>query len=245
MSVRYGVASSSYCGPRTVAYQPDGCIECLSFKIGEKQIFDVDFGDEVRCNARRRGCIIDYDELVSVTSFNAVPETVFGGVGSIAVSLSSYDSRSGVVKLLIDATNINLRNDEKWKIDVTVQFESGRCLKQCFQVRLIDCGSSCDTIPQSCNGPILASISNCSDGVLLLSDEAPVNTVCAVISATCDSIYTLDGTPPCEDGVSPIPLAAGVPLTLLNLQDIANFRLANADGDCHQICVSRVYRGSC
>ena len=64
MTTRYAVGGASYCGPRTVKYSPEGCVECLSMKLGETQLFEVDFVDEVRCNSRRAGCAWDYDCLL-------------------------------------------------------------------------------------------------------------------------------------------------------------------------------------
>ncbi len=247
MSVRYGVNSASYCGPRTVSYQPEGCIECLAIKIGETQIFEIDFGKEVRCNSRRVGCVIDYDEIVDVTGFNALPETVFGG-GSLAVSLKDFENRTGIVRLLVDAKDALLNPDETWSVNVTAQFESGRCLKQCFQIRLIACGTSCSvTMPETkvnCCGPILSVKSNCSEGTLFLYDEVPSGTVCVLASANCNAIYTLDGIDPLDDAANPIPVAAGVEIKLCSESEIQGFRITNADMCGSRMCVARTYRGA-
>lgn len=242
MAVRYGVADSYSCGARTVTYTPDGCVTCLPIKLGEKQIFDVDFSGEVRCNPVRIGCRYDYDELVAVTNFNAYPETTFGS-GTIQVSIQDFNERTGIVKVLVDATDPTLNPDEKWNVDVSVEMESGRCLKQCFQIRTIPCGSSCG-IPEvsSCCGPILASFIDISSGTLYLYDEAPSGVVCAEISSTCDSFYTLDGSDPNDPTSIRIPVIAGVPLKILNTTDIQNFRMAAADCTC-ECSFTRVYRG--
>ena len=246
MTVRYGVGSN-YCGPRTVEYQPDGCNECLSIKLGEVQLFEVDFGKEVKCNSRRVGCVWDYDEVVSVTAYNASPETTFGS-GSIAVTLKDFEARTGVVRLLVDAKDSQLSADEKWKINVTVEFESGRCLKQCFLIFLIPCEDVCSVqleVKPNCCGPILGVISNCNMGTLFVYDEVLQypKTVCVLVSANCDALYTLDGIDPHDDNANPIPVASGTEIKLCNSSEIQGFRLANADG-CGQICVSRTYRGS-
>jgi len=241
MSVRYGVSDASRCGARAVVYQPEGCATCLTLKLGEVQIFEIDFSDEVRCNPRRIGCSVDYDEVVNVISFSATPLTVFGGGGSITASIGDIGNRTGIVQILVDATNISLQPDEKWALNMSVSLESGRILKQCFNVRLIECGEVCLDNSPSCSGPILKSIANCGCGILHLSDEVPVGTVCAEISPACDVFYTLDGTDP--HGDSAIPLAAGNTVRIVNNSEINGFRMeAVHDGD--EICVSRTYRGS-
>lgn len=245
MAVRYGVGSTDAfgCGARTVVYQPDGCSQCLPIKIGERQIFEIDFSGEVACNARRIGCSIDYDELVSVVSFTSLPETVFGS-GTIGSSVQSFDERSGIVKMLIDATDANLQSDEKWSITLTVDLESGRRLKTCFQVRTIPCGSDCSALVcDDCNGPILASLVDCSSGILILSDETPSGTVCALVYATCDAYYTIDGSDPTDSASPRIPISAGTEKKLTG-NDIANFRMSNASGDCNDCTFTRIYRGS-
>lgn len=243
MAVRYGVADSYSCGARTVTYTPDGCMTCLPIKLGEKQIFEIDFSDEVRCRPRRVGCRTDYNELTNVITYNAVPETVFGS-GTIAVSLQDIDERGGIVRLLIDAFDPTLNPDEKFSIDVTVEMEDGRCLKQCFQIRTIACGSACN-IPEesSCCGPILATLSDVATGTLFLYDETPSGTVCVEISSTCDVFYTLNGSDPSDPANVRIPLIAGVPYKILNALDIQNFRMAAADCTC-TCTFTRIYRGS-
>lgn len=244
MAVRYGVADSYSCGARTVTYQPDGCVTCLPIKLGEKQIFEVDFSGEVRCNPVRIGCRYDYDELVQVLNFNSLPETVFGA-GTIQVSVQGTDERAGTVQILVDATDPTLNPDEKWAINITVELESGRCLKQCFQIRTIPCGSACSVADEAsaCCGPILASFIDISSGTLFLYDEAPAGVVCAEITVTCDAFYTLDGSDPTDSNSVRIPVLAGFPVKLLNAQDVQNFRMAAADCSC-ECSFTRVYRGA-
>ena len=245
MSIRYGSSTTYECGSRKVSYQPDGCVVCLPVKLGERQLFEVDFGSEVKCNPRRIGCTLDYDEIVSITSFNASPETVFGQ-GSIQVTNNGFSARSGVVSMLVDTTDPLLQSDEKWSIDVTVEFESGRLLKQCFQIRTIPCGSSgcgVDELSENnCCGNILRTVTSCSDGTFFVYDEVPAGTRCVEVSATCDTYYSLD--PDVLNGLrnAPVPLAAGIKLQLKTENDILNFRMESPSGACGEICVSRTFR---
>ena len=245
MSIRYGSSTTYECGSRKVSYQPDGCVVCLPVKLGERQLFEVDFGSEVKCNPRRIGCTLDYDEIVSITSFNASPETVFGQ-GSIQVTNNGFSARIGVVSMLVDTTDPLLQSDEKWSIDVTVEFESGRLLKQCFQIRTIPCGGQCAAeeleVKNDCCGNILKSSTNCSDGIFFVYDEAPRETRCVEVSASSDTYYSID--PDVVGGLanSPMFLSSGIKVQLKTPSDIQNFRMKSCDGDCEEICVSRVFR---
>ena len=246
MTIRYGVGGNSYCGARTVTYQPEGCAICLPIKMGEVQLFEVDFSSEVRCSPTRVGCLIDYNEIVDVTSITAVPSVVFGS-GNLSVIVNDIN-RNGKVGVLVDATNTDLLPDEKWSITVSVELENKVRLKQCFFIRLIPCGDTCSVGSEpsiSCNGPVLnGSEATCGNGndVYCIGD-LPSGAVCVEIVPVQDVFYSLDGFNPSDPNSVPVLLNAGNKLCLTNPTEISNFKMEAADCNCTELCVTTIFRG--
>lgn len=247
MTTRYGVSGAT-CGPREVIYEQQGCIVCLPIKLGEKQIFDVDFSAETRCNPTKVGCYFDYNDIVDIITVTATKEVSLG-TGLMSVSVTGViPPKNGVVQLIVDATNIDLLSDESWEISVTVELEDGRYLKQCFKIKTTSCGESgsasiCFPEDAPTCGAIISTSATCGNGIFDVVGDVPINAGCMQASSTVDTFYTLNGSIPTAIGSSPIPLAAGMPIVITNQSEINGFRMESAEHGCEDdLCVTVTFR---
>lgn len=143
MGLRYGTAvTNCYTNP-TVSYSQDSslCVQSFAVKIGEIQHIIMSYTDGIACSPCGVTQNTNDIDIRQVGDLVVDPKVKFStGVLSASIvqqGVVPSNHLDGTVKISINATDFNLRPDEKYEITLAVDLNDGRRLSQSFIIKVV------------------------------------------------------------------------------------------------------------